>query len=68
MWLQEMLFGDYRVQSRSQNRVAIQMNMKNLLNAFSSGSAQALAITLRLTKVGLVPYLTVDILVSFWGC
>ena len=66
---QDVICSDYRVESRANNCISLQMNMGNLVKAFRSATHTALSIVVRLTKKALIPYLTVDIIVraSCWS-
>lgn len=58
---QDMLFSSYRVESRAENCIGLQMNMGNLLKAFKS-AFNAASICVKLTQKASIPYLSVDIL------
>lgn len=64
---QDVICSDYRVESRANNCISLQMNMGNLVKAFRSATHTALSIVVRLTKKALIPYLTVDIIVRPTG-
>jgi hypothetical protein len=62
--LQGVTFSEFRIESRNNDVISLEIGIANLVHALKAGGS-ANFVTLKLTKKGSTPYLTIDVQVSY---